>query len=206
MVKTVIFDLGGVIITLNQDEAVRRFVGLGLADARQQLDPYTQSGIFGDVEEGKIDAETFRAELSNMVCRELTFDECKHAWLGYKADLPKRNLDVLRKLRSEGYRLILLSNTNPFMMSWGLSADFDGEGHSLKDYFDALYLSYEQRMMKPSVDLFRHVIAAENLNPAETLLVDDGERNVEAAARLGLKTFKPVNGEDWTADIYENLK
>ena len=79
MYKNIIFDLGGVIITLDQNEAIRRFEQLGLSDAVKQLDPYTQQGIFGDLEAGRIDAETFRQELSRMVGREITFEECCHA-------------------------------------------------------------------------------------------------------------------------------
>ena len=76
MIKNLIFDLGGVIMTIDQSEALRRFKETGLTDAETYLDPYTQSGIFGDVEEGKITAEEFRAELSRIIGRELTFDEC----------------------------------------------------------------------------------------------------------------------------------
>ena len=101
MIKNIIFDLGGVIMTISHDEALRRFKELGLTDAERHLDPYTQSGIFGDVEEGKITAEEFRSSLSRLVGRELTFDECKHAWLGYRKDVPKRNLDALKDLRSK---------------------------------------------------------------------------------------------------------
>ena len=56
MIKNILFDLGGVIITLDQSQAVRHFKEIGLKDAEQRLDPYTQSGIFGDVEKGTIDA------------------------------------------------------------------------------------------------------------------------------------------------------
>ena len=80
--KTIIFDMGGVIITIDQDEAVRRFEALGLKDAAHRLDPYTQGGIFGALEEGKITAEEFRSELSVLVGRQLTYEECRHAWLG----------------------------------------------------------------------------------------------------------------------------
>ena len=66
MIKNIIFDLGGVIMTLDPPEAIRRFKALGLADAEQQMDSYTQGGIFGELEEGKISAETFRQELSRV--------------------------------------------------------------------------------------------------------------------------------------------
>ena len=62
MIKNIIFDFGGVIITLDQPQAVRRFEALGLHDAAQRLDPYTQGGIFGDLEAGRITADEFQQQ------------------------------------------------------------------------------------------------------------------------------------------------
>ena len=201
VIKNIVFDLAGVIMTLDPAEALRRFKALGLSDAERYLDAYTQSGIFGNLEEGKITAEDFRSKLSSLTGHELTFDECKHAWLGYRKDVPQRNLDLLKELRAKGYRLILLSNTNPFMMDWALSSEFDGKGSSLNDYFDALYLSYRLGIMKPAPDFFRQVLDNENILPEETLFVDDGPRNVEAAGKLGFMTMCPDNGSDWTGEL-----
>ncbi len=201
VIKNIVFDLGGVIMTLDPAEALRRFKALGLSDAERYLDAYTQSGVFGNLEEGKITAEDFRSKLSSLTGHELTFDECKHAWLGYRKDVPQRNLDLLKELRAKDYRLILLSNTNPFMMDWALSSEFDGKGSSLNDYFDALYLSYRLGIMKPAPDFFRQVLDNENILPEETLFVDDGPRNVEAAGKLGFMTMCPDNGSDWTGEL-----
>lgn len=206
MIRNIIFDLGGVIITLDQPQAIRRFTALGLANADQQLDAYTQGGIFGDLERGTITAEDFRRELSLLVGREVSYDECRHAWLGYCRELPQRNLNALVRLRREGYRLLLLSNTNPYMMSWVMSSDFDGQGHSLEHYMDACYCSYQMSVMKPDKDIFTRVLEAEQILPSETLFVDDGLRNVATASQMGIKTFCPENGADWTQEIYEYLK
>jgi putative hydrolase of the HAD superfamily len=70
---------------------------------------------------------------------------------------------------------------------------------------DAMYMSYKCGVMKPDERLFRHVLETENIIPEETLFVDDGPRNIEAAARLGVKTFCPKNGADWTSEIYKYL-
>ncbi len=205
-IKNILFDLGGVVITLSPDEAARRFTALGLENAEKYLDTYTQSGIFGDLESGKIDAEQFRTELSRIVGRDLSNEECAHAWRGYFKELPKRNLDALLKLRAEGYRVILTSNTNPFMMAWALSDEFDGEGHPLSYYMDALYMSYRMGVMKPAEEYFRIVLSGEGINADETLFVDDGERNTTTAASMGIHTFLTENGADWTKEIYEYLK
>ena len=206
MIRTVIFDLGGVIITLDPQQAIDRFKALGLADAEQRLDSYTQSGIFGDLEHGLISDEDFRRELSTLVGREVTHEECAYAWQGYAKEVPERNLKVLQRLREEGYRVLLLSNTNPYMMEWVESPAFDGKGHPVSHYFDHCYLSYQMKLMKPSVDIFRAVLRNEKTFASECLFVDDGARNVATASQLGMRTVCPENGENWTEKIYEYLK
>lgn len=204
-IRNIIFDLGGVIITLDQPQAIRRFQELGLKDAAERLDAYTQSGIFGDLERGRIDAEGFRQGLSQLIGREVSYEECRYGWLGYCRELPKRNIEALKQLRSEGYRLILLSNTNPYMMSWVMSPEFDGEGHSLDYYMDACYMSYQLGVMKPDTEFFRQVLTREQIAPSQTLFIDDGPRNVAVACQMGIRTFCPKNGADWTKEIYQYL-
>ena len=206
MIRNIVFDLGGVIMTICQEEAIKRFKSIGFKNVEDYLNPYTQTDIFGDIEEGKISAEQFRAKLSELIGKEVTYEECKFAWLGYRQDVPLRNLDILRKLKAQGYKLILLSNTNPFMMSWGLSGEFDGNGNSLESYFDSLYLSYKLGVMKPNKKIFQYIIDNEKIQPGESLFIDDGERNINAARLLGFKTLCPINGEDWTKELIEILK
>lgn len=206
MIKTVIFDMGGVIMTLSPEVAVQRFRDLGLKDAAAQMDPYTQKGIFGDVESGKISAEQFRNSLSDMCGRNLSWEECQYAWLGYAKEVPQRNLEALLKLKKEGYRVILLSNTNPYMMAWVESNDFSGDGHPLNYYLDKLYKSYELGCMKPDRLFFEKVIAAENINPAEAIFVDDGKNNVETARKMGIKSILAENGGDWRDELWKELK
>ena len=205
MIHNIIFDLGGVVITLDQSQSVHRFEALGVKDAEQRLNAYTQEGIFGDLEGGKIDAETFRQELSKLMGREATHEECAYAWQGYAKEVPARNLDALMRLRQEGYRLLLLSNTTPYMMEWVNSSAFDGRGHSIDYYFDAMYLSYQMKLMKPSEEIFRRVLMSEQIAPSECLFIDDGPRNVAAASQIGIRTFCPENGADWTQEIYDYL-
>lgn len=90
-------------------------------------------------------------------------------------------------------------------MGWAQSDQFDGNGHSIGDYFDALYVSYQHGIMKPDLAFFKKVLDTERIQPEETLFVDDGWRNVEAARQLSIQTFCPKNGEDWTKEIYEYL-
>ena len=112
----------------------------------------------------------------------------------------------MNELRDRGYRVVLLSNTNPYMMSWVMSDEFDGKGHSLGYYLDEAYMSYKCGAMKPDPVFFNAVIKGEALVPEETLFLEDGPRNIAAADALGIKTLLVDNGEDWTGKIEEKLK
>lgn len=114
--------------------------------------------------------------------REVTFEELQHCWLGYMKEIPERNLVTLRNLKKQGYRVILLSNTNPYVSAWVDSEAFSGDGHPIGDYFDAMYRSYEVKYMKPDENFFRYVLSQEQIMPEECLFIDDGP--VTAAQHL----------------------
>ena len=203
-IRNIAFDLGGVVLALSYEQAVARFEEIGLRDARRHLDAFEQKGIFGDLEAGRITTETFRKELSLLVGRTLTHDECYYAWHGYVDHVPARNLEALLSLRGRGYQVCLLSNTNPFMMEWA-NRDFDGQGHPISYFFDAMYLSYQCGVMKPNREIFEMMLRGQQAQPEETLFVDDGQRNVEAADALGMHTLHPQNNEDWILPLEQIL-
>lgn len=204
-ISNIVFDLGGVVIALSYENAIRRFEEIGLPDARQHLDAFHQHGIFGDLESGRISAEVFREELSKIIGRQLTMAECFYAWHGYVESVPQRNLDMLLRLRQQGYKVCLLSNTNPFMMQWACSPEFDGGTHPIDHYFDHLYLSYECKVMKPSPEIFRMMLEGQQATAEETLFVDDSPNNCTAAQALGIRTLCPQNNEDWIPSLESSL-
>lgn len=101
MIKTVIFDMGGVVITLDENEAGKRFVELGMKEFAEKMDPYKQSGLNGDLEEGKLSEEEYRRQVSEKVGREVSFEELQHCWLGYMKEVPARKLMTIRNLKKQ---------------------------------------------------------------------------------------------------------
>ena len=196
-IKCIVFDLGGIVFEIDKNQAIRHFEEIGFAQAKDYLDAFTQIGIFGDLESGKITAEQYRQELSVLIGHDVTLEQCRYAWTGYMKHLPLHNLDAIEDLRRRGYRVSLLSNTNPFMMSWANSSDFSKYHLPVSHYFDAMYLSYECGVMKPDQRIFEMMIEGEGFDPSEMIFIDDSPHNVKAAATLGINTLQPGNGEDW---------
>ena len=204
MIKQVIFDFAGVITDLTWEGAVVSFTAAGLKNADKILDRYHQNGIFQELEEGKIDKETFRQKFCEMCGRNLTHEEIQKAWMGYFNSLDERKLDFIEELRKE-YKVYLLSNTNPYVMSWACSPKFSSKGKGLNEYFDKLYLSYETGYTKPDEGIFRFMLEDGQMNPEESLFVDDGLSNIQAAQRLGMHTFHPENGTLWCQELQNAL-
>lgn len=205
-ITNVVFDFGGVVAPADLSIVINKFKALGLEDIEKYLNMVRQQGFFGDFETGLIDKEEFRIRVGKEVGREVSMDECRDAYMGFFSTVPERNLELFRKLRAEGYRrLSLLSNTNPFIMEWSLSKAFDGYGHSLDEYLDSIYVSYEMKVMKPDERIFRMMLESENVAPAQVLFIDDGPKNVEAARRIGINAIQATNGEDWTENVLRFL-
>jgi putative hydrolase of the HAD superfamily len=193
-------DMGGVVVHIDHDQAVSRFEEIGAAEAREYLNPYHQQGLFGQLEGGQISAETFVTELSRLIGKPLTHEQCLYAWLGYRKELPQRNLDTIQRLREKGYRVCLLSNTNPFFFEWAESEAFDGKGNPISSYFDSLYVSFRCKLLKPTREIYEHVLRSEGIRPEQLLFIDDSERNTEAAAALGIQTLQVETNSDWTRE------
>jgi putative hydrolase of the HAD superfamily len=203
-IKNIVFDMGGVIITLDAQRAVRRFEEIGLADIRRFLDPYEQKGFFLQLENGQLDAEGFRRELSAHAGKDIPQERVTYAWMGFMADVPQYKLDYLAALRQQ-YRVFVLSNTNPVVMPWLESSDFSADGKPLSAFCDKAYTSFQIGYTKPDRRIFEFMLTDAAITPSETLFVDDGERNIQAAAALGLHTCLVRNGEDWRPALKSSL-
>ena len=204
MIKDIVFDFGGVLTTIDTDRALARFNELGLANPKDYINSYCQKGPFFALENGDIDAGQFCDELGKLCKRSITYDDAKYAWCGFITEVHESFLEFLQPLRST-YRLSVLSNTNPFIQGWARSPQFTSCGKSLDDYFDMLFLSYCMKCSKPGEEIYRKMLADGGMVAGETLFIDDSDKNLEAAARVGIKTLKVENGEDWRGKLLQFL-
>ena len=195
-IKNIVFDMGGVLLTLDHERAVNRFLEIGVDNARDLLDPYHQKGIFLDLEEGKLSREEFYEAIRKNAGKNIPDKDIDYGWMGFITENPEYKLEMLEQLK-EKYNLYLLSNTNPIIMSWTRSSDFSAKGKGIEEYFHKLYLSYEIGVTKPDRAIFDYMISDSGLIPAETLFIDDGTANIEMGKLLGMNTYQPKNGEDF---------
>ena len=204
MIKDIVFDFGGVLTTIDTDRALARFNELGLANPKDYINSYCQKGPFFALENGDIDAVEFCNELGKLCKRPIGYDDARYAWCGFITEVHEDYLEFLQPLRSN-YRLSVLSNTNPFIQGWARSPQFTSCGKSLDDCFDMLFLSYCMKCSKPGEEIYRKMLADGGMIAGETLFIDDSDKNLEAASRVGIRTLKVENGEDWREKLLQFL-
>ena len=195
-VKNLLFDFGGVIVSLNKQNALNRFKEIGLENIEDYLNEFRQSGIFLDYEEGKLSPQEFYAEFRKLAGRDDISDaDIDSGWMAFLIGIPEYKFQLLKDLRKK-YNVYLLSNTNPSIMKWAFSKDFSPEGLPISAYFDKCYLSYELGVAKPDKKIYELILQDSGMNPAETLFLDDGKKNVEMGAELGFQVYQANQDED----------
>lgn len=207
MIRNIVFDLGGVLFKLNRDEALRRFAALGVPRAKveEMLDPYLQSGIFLDVETGRLSADEFVQALSSLAGRSLQRSDVANAYLGFIEEIQAYKFDYIDELKDK-YRIYILSNTNPFVMELAESDHFLPNGRRLSSYCVYKYASCDMGVVKPYVEIFQQMLEHSGMRAEETIFVEDGTANVATARSLGFHTLQPLNGEDWRKDLAAMLR
>lgn len=89
-------------------------------------------------------------------------------------------LGAVERIREAGVTCVLVSN------SLGYAAY---EGYDLERRFDAMVISGDIGVRKPSRRIYEHALRTAGVGPAEAVFVDDFEHNVAAARRLGIEAI-----------------
>lgn len=187
-ISTLIFDLGGVIVDLDLAKCIQNFKELGLENIEQYLSNFGQKDFFMQFEKGQIGIPAFRNEIRKLAGIELTDAQIDKAWCSFLTQIPFEKLHLLSELKKK-YRLLLLSNTNPLHIETAVAAEFSKTGKTMQDFFDKCYLSYEMGMVKPDVEIFEALLTDAQVKAEECLFLDDGKKNIDTAAALGIQTY-----------------
>ena len=200
MIKNIIFDWGGVLIHLDKNRCAQAFAECGIQVGDELSNPYGQRTYLRDFELGLMSVDEFHDTVRRVYGAPLTDEQIDYAWNALLAGIPTYKLDMLLELKERGYRLFLLSNTNAVHWQEGRK-QFDYKGHRAEDFFEQIFLSNELHELKPSPEIFRKVAQLADIEPEETLFVDDLQASCDAAAALGFHTYCPVANTDWRSEL-----
>jgi HAD superfamily hydrolase (TIGR01509 family) len=188
-IKNIIFDLGGVLINLDNKLTEKAFVELGAKDFSKYFGHGFAASFFKEYEIGRLSDEEFINHLRELGNLTVPDEIIIQAWDALLLDFPTERIELLKKLRND-YRIFLFSNTNALHMKTVRKIYEDSfEDGMLDELFEKAYYSNVLGKRKPDVDSYLHITAENGLTPSETLFVDDALINVEGANAAGLRGY-----------------
>jgi len=184
-IKTIFWDIGGVLLTNGWDKGQQTRVLTALG-----VDLPAYEAIHDDVnyywERGLISAQDFFEQtiLETNPQLHLTFD---HLWQLVCAEskvLYPECFDILAALKRSGrYRLATLNNESRELNAHRLDA------FHLRAFFDYFICSGYVHEMKPLPDIYRAAIDISGFAPETALFIDDKQENCAAARALDMQAI-----------------
>lgn len=195
MIEAGIFDLGGVVVHSGYrsiQREIKRNFGVGDHVMWEILHEAE-----GDIERGRIKEQEFwdmQSEKFGIVLpvQQAVFEEA------YKEEFEviDGTVDILKRLREKGIRLVALSNTIPS------HANIIREA-GVFDLFDSVVLSYDTGFRKPEQEVYQIAIERAGRPVEQTIYIDDLPKNVAAANEVGLVGIVFKDPEDLELKIKE---
>jgi glucose-1-phosphatase len=194
MIKTVIFDLGRVIIPFDFSRGYR---------GMEEVCPHPETEIRARLaatdlgvrfESGLIGPRDFVSELSSLLDLRVTYEQFCRIWSSIFLPNPLLPDEFLAALR-RNYRLLLLSNTNAIHFEMIL------ETYPLLRHFDQYILSYKVQAMKPDPRIYHAAVDAAGCAPAECFFTDDIPAYVEGARAVGIDAVQFQSCEQVQAEM-----
>jgi len=178
---TFLFDIGRVLLDFDFETSLARLLPPGVGDARERIAMLLDQR--DGFEAGAMEESAYIAWALKVLGSPASPDEFRHAWR--HVFTPNEPMwQEVRKLAAAGHRLILFSNTNAIHCPWVFEefADFA--------LFDAAVLSFEVGAVKPDREIYQYAIATHDLDPANTLYIDDLAANIATGHAHGLRCFQ----------------
>ncbi len=195
MIQNIIFDFGGVFFEIDYHAPVREFKKLGFSDFDKIYAQAAQTDLFDQLETGKISNEDFYQRIEAYCPAGTTRQQVIDAWNSILLYIDPSKVAIAEAMKARGLRTFLLSNTNAIHVAeFERMIDEKMGIDQFKKCFEKIYYSNEIGIKKPYPETFLQVCQWNNLNPDETLFIDDSIQHVQGAKKAGLQVAHLTSG------------
>jgi glucose-1-phosphatase len=186
MIKTIVFDLGGVILDFSHKIIANKLSNISVRNETEIFDFIFKSGIEKLYDTGKISSQEFYKEVKVFLNSDISYETFSVIWQEIFYEKPEMT-EFLRLLKKNNYQIVLLSNTNELHFNYCLNK------YPILNIFDKYFLSYQLGFRKPDSEIFNRLILELNNKTEELLFIDDVVENITAANHFGINTIHYVS-------------
>lgn len=178
-----IFDLGNVIIDIDFNRVLGVWSDLSRVPLASLQSHFHMDEEFEQHERGEISDETFAAALCEKLDIALSYEQFTAGWQAVFVGVRPDTLALMNKLRAEGHRVVILSNTNKLHYAF-----WPTQYPEVQQAADKVYQSQDLGMRKPEARIYQHVLSTEGVSADQAVFFDDNQQNIEAARALGIES------------------
>lgn len=179
-IDALLFDLGGVLIDVDFDNAFRTWGNYCGVPASVLRTRFNVDSFYKQHECGAIDASGYFQSLRTSLGIDLSDAEFTEGWNAILGEEIRKTTALLAQLKQR-YPLYLFSNSNPLHhRCWATKFA------PMLSHFQALFVSSDIGKRKPEHEAFLHVSSAIGIPPDRIMFFDDTVENIEGARRSGL--------------------
>jgi FMN phosphatase YigB (HAD superfamily) len=179
MIKTVIFDLGKVLVPFDFTRGYRAMSELCRYAPEEIPARIGATGLVPRFECGEVAPELFVQELCGALQAEIPYEQFCEIWSSIFLPEPLIPDHMLEGL-ARRYRLLLLSNTNAIHFRMVRA------NYPLLRHFHEYVLSYEVGALKPSPRIYASALARARCEAGECFFTDDIPEFVAGARQAGI--------------------
>ena len=183
MIRNVIFDLGGVLITWRPQEIIDAFFSEPEVRAQMRDDVFRHAD-WVEMDRGTLDELAVAQRSASRVGREPAEMTALLEFVKSSLLPIAETVELLGSLRARGLKLYALSNISEPMFRH-IEARYD-----FFRLFHGIVISGAIRLVKPEPAIYEHLRDRFALDFAESVFIDDLPQNVEAARGLGLAAIR----------------
>ena len=197
MIKTIIYDLGGVLIDWNPLYVYEHYF-----ERDEEKAFFFEHICTSDWNEAQ-DAGRSISEANKILIEQ--YPEWEKAILDYYGrwtEMIKGAIDdsvaLLREIKNTGnYQLVALTNWSAETFPYAL------EKFEFLSWFEGILVSGEEKTRKPFPDFYQKLIDKYKIEKEAALFIDDNIRNVEAAQHLGIPSIQFKDAESLRTTLKE---
>ncbi|MGO3908167.1 glucose-1-phosphatase [Huaxiibacter chinensis] len=179
-----IFDLGNVIVDIDFNRVLGAWSDFGRVPLATLKQNFTMGDAFHQHERGEISDEAFAQAICHELELPLSYEQFSHGWQAVFVGLRPEVIDIMHKLREQGHRVVVLSNTNRLHTTF-----WPEEYPEIRAAADKIYLSQEMGMRKPEARIYQELLRAEGFTASDAVFFDDNADNIEGANQLGITSI-----------------
>jgi glucose-1-phosphatase len=195
MIKTILFDFGNVVAFFDHERGLQRLLPHTDRTPEQLLGLIHYNDLASRYECGHLTTEEVFAaarDVGGVRCTQVEFVDafCDIFWPNPPME------DLVPRLKRNGYRLVLASNTNVAHYAHYREAFRDVLAH-----FDAIAVSHEAGARKPHQSFFEYAHQLAACEKGECVFVDDLSDNVAAAREFGWRAIQYTRFDDLVPEL-----